>query len=148
MRSEYRPSCDLKVGFRRARLHILCFTEVRDGIAGNLIYRMAIDFDSYAGSRLLLTRDCLWSRSRSGDCLEERGGVVVSASEPVGLVWRKSSACVPSECVEVASDGNAVFVRDSKTLSDLVLRFAHDEWRAFVRRTSASFQPPCRPEQQ
>jgi hypothetical protein len=48
------------------------------------------------------------------------------------LVWRKSTASGAAGCVEVARAGDAVFVRDSKNLSDSVLKFSGTEWRAFL----------------
>ncbi len=56
------------------------------------------------------------------------------------LIWIKSSysGSQGSECVEVASlaDGGRA-VRDSKDPDGPVLRFAADEWRAFVRGVKA-----------
>jgi hypothetical protein len=49
-------------------------------------------------------------------------------------VWIKSSYSGGSDgnCVEVADHGNRVLVRDTKTPTDAVLRFAPDAWRRFA----------------
>lgn len=49
------------------------------------------------------------------------------------LNWRKSKACVPSECVEVASRQGYALVRDSADDSNTVLCFAADQWQTFTR---------------
>ena len=51
----------------------------------------------------------------------------------VALGWRKSSRSDAIHCVEVASDGNSVFVRDSKNVEGPVLAFTTTAWQAFVR---------------
>lgn len=48
--------------------------------------------------------------------------------------WRKSSSCVPSECVEVASRQGYALIRDSAGDSSLVLRFTADQWRDFLKK--------------
>jgi len=53
----------------------------------------------------------------------------VSSVEGPGLLWRTSSACNPSECVEVAFSGDRVFVRDSAAR---ILEFSWQDWRVFV----------------
>ena len=47
-------------------------------------------------------------------------------------IWRKSSYCEDSSCVEVACVKDYVLVRDSKDLSGPILKFNVLEWRAFV----------------
>jgi hypothetical protein len=47
------------------------------------------------------------------------------------LLWRKSSMCGSSTCVEVAKGDKDVFVRDSKK-PDVVLAFSPQEWEAFL----------------
>ncbi|GAA0628782.1 hypothetical protein GCM10009535_00100 [Streptomyces thermocarboxydovorans] len=52
-----------------------------------------------------------------------------------GLHWFKSSysGSDGGDCVEVAAGLDAVYVRDSKAVSDgPVLRVGRDEWAAFV----------------
>jgi hypothetical protein len=51
-----------------------------------------------------------------------------------GLLWRKSSTCQPSECVEVAITRDRVFIRDSKDRSGPVLEVSRDHWRTFAAR--------------
>jgi len=51
----------------------------------------------------------------------------------VSPLWRKSSACLPSECVEVATDGRHILVRDSADGGGAVLEFGSDQWRNFIR---------------
>jgi hypothetical protein len=51
----------------------------------------------------------------------------------VHMVWRKSSHCEASACVEVARMQPMVAVRDGKDLGGPVLTFEAKQWRAFVR---------------
>lgn len=46
--------------------------------------------------------------------------------------WRRSSRCGNSACVEVASLGDEVAVRDSKNHGGPVLTYSREEWRDFV----------------
>jgi len=48
--------------------------------------------------------------------------------------WRKSTACVPSECVEVARHGDHVLIRDSADVQGPVLAFSNDQWQSFARK--------------
>jgi len=48
------------------------------------------------------------------------------------LSWKKSTASLSSECVEVARAGETIFVRDSKNPSGPVLAFSGAEWEAFL----------------
>jgi Domain of unknown function (DUF397) len=52
-------------------------------------------------------------------------------------LWRKSSACLPRECVEVASHGGHVLVRDSADASGAVLEFGNGQWRNFIREIAS-----------
>jgi len=49
-----------------------------------------------------------------------------------GPFWRKSSASGSGDCVEVALQGEAVIVRDSKRGDSNILEFTHSEWGAFL----------------
>jgi Domain of unknown function (DUF397) len=46
--------------------------------------------------------------------------------------WRRTSACVQDNCVEVAWHGDAVHVRDSKDPSGTCLHFTPAEWVGFL----------------
>jgi Domain of unknown function (DUF397) len=46
-------------------------------------------------------------------------------------LWRKSSRCDTSACVEIATAGDAVLMRNSTTAHD-VLSLPVDAWRSFV----------------
>ena len=48
------------------------------------------------------------------------------------LTWRTSSKSQGTNCVEVAADVDAVFVRDSKDRGGPVLGFSRQEWSAFL----------------
>jgi hypothetical protein len=46
-------------------------------------------------------------------------------------MWRKSSRCDTSACVEIATAGDAVLMRNSTIALD-VLRLEVENWRSFV----------------
>ena len=46
--------------------------------------------------------------------------------------WHKSTASAAANCVEGRFVSDHVQVRDTKNKNGAVLRFTHDEWRAFV----------------
>lgn len=52
-------------------------------------------------------------------------------------VWRSSGRCDSGACVEVASVGTKIAVRDSKDPDGPVLLFSHAEWTAFVAAARA-----------
>lgn len=56
------------------------------------------------------------------------------AGELGKLVWHKSSACDPSECLEAASHGGHVLIRDSVARRSPVLEFPQYAWRTFLGR--------------
>jgi hypothetical protein len=58
------------------------------------------------------------------------------------LAWRKSSYCADAACVEVATDGDYVLVRDSKRLQQAPYRFSKQEWNAFLDDLAASAKVP------
>lgn len=47
-------------------------------------------------------------------------------------LWRKSRASGSGNCVEVATTGELVYVRDSKFPDGPTLEFTVDEWTAFL----------------
>ena len=54
-------------------------------------------------------------------------------TEPMDeLVWRRSSICGNSTCVEMASDFQAVYLRDAKDPDGPRLTFSHETWRAWI----------------
>jgi hypothetical protein len=48
------------------------------------------------------------------------------------LSWVSSSYCTDTTCVQVASEGDFVFLRDGKWPDRAVLRFTRAEWDAFL----------------
>jgi hypothetical protein len=48
------------------------------------------------------------------------------------LSWRRSSDCADAACVEVAIDGEFVFLRDGKSPGGAILCFTRTEWNAFL----------------
>jgi hypothetical protein len=51
------------------------------------------------------------------------------------LNWRKSTASADGpNCVQIASTGHTVLVRDSSDQSGSVLAFSSAQWSAFVER--------------
>jgi hypothetical protein len=59
----------------------------------------------------------------------------------VPILWRKSSFSVSGECVEVASRGEEVAVRDSKDRTAGSLTFPVSAWNAFLIRLKATAPP-------
>jgi len=49
------------------------------------------------------------------------------------MLWRKSSFCSDTACVEVAFDGDAVAVRDGKNRERAPLRLTRSQWDDFIR---------------
>jgi hypothetical protein len=74
----------------------------------------------------------------------------MTAIDRPALLWRRSSACNSSECVEVALTGERVLVRDSTAPLGSILEFSQREWRAFVlgvRQGTFALGGPERPGQ-
>lgn len=55
----------------------------------------------------------------------------MTAREPDGALWRKSSYSADGDCVEVAPVPDGVLVRDSKKPDGPTLAVAAAGWRAF-----------------
>jgi hypothetical protein len=49
-----------------------------------------------------------------------------------GAIWRKSTLCGNSSCIEVALLDDTVALRDSKNLEGPLLLFTHEEWATFI----------------
>lgn len=56
---------------------------------------------------------------------------------PDDVKWRNSSYCGTNACVEVASAGGLIYVRDSKNPNIAPLAFTTEEWGAFIRGVRA-----------
>ncbi|MER7001541.1 DUF397 domain-containing protein [Dactylosporangium sp. NPDC000555] len=54
------------------------------------------------------------------------------AESSEALVWRKSSACGTTSCLEVACGADGILVRDSDDPDGVRLRFGTADWRAFL----------------
>lgn len=62
-----------------------------------------------------------------------RGGVRVGDGDLLAFGWRKSSACDPYECVEVALTDGGVRVRASHRPYGHVIAFQASAWEEFLR---------------
>jgi hypothetical protein len=54
-----------------------------------------------------------------------------------GPVWRKSSRCGTSTCVEVANTDDGVLLRDSKNPDQVPLRISMQDWTGFLDAVAA-----------
>jgi hypothetical protein len=52
-------------------------------------------------------------------------------------VWHKAQRCSNSSCVEVASSGDRVLVRDGKETNGAILSYTREEWLIFVAGVKA-----------
>ena len=59
----------------------------------------------------------------------------------IELVWRRSSFCIPSDCIEVTSYRGQILIRDSAASGGRILSFPNHAWQMFIARTIASLQP-------
>ena len=55
-------------------------------------------------------------------------------ARPDDGMWRVSSWSVSGECVEVASIGTGVFIRDTKDRGGRVLSFPSTAWKDFIEQ--------------
>lgn len=51
---------------------------------------------------------------------------------PLMWLWFRALNCEEGACVEVASAGDGIAMRDSKDLDGPMLRFTRAEWAAFL----------------
>jgi hypothetical protein len=56
---------------------------------------------------------------------------------PLLLRWLTAGPCEAGSCVEVASSGDGVAMRDSKDKGGPILRFTQNEWVAFLTGAKA-----------
>lgn len=56
----------------------------------------------------------------------------MTESERADLIWRKSTASVTGNCVEVAFTEAAVLIRNSRQPSGPFVSFTIPEWNAFL----------------
>ncbi len=76
-----------------------------------------------------------WSSKRATDPVASEGIAMSTGDDMAGatqLNWQKSSKCDSATCVEVASTGDQIVVRDSKEIDGPVLRFSAAQWSSFV----------------
>lgn len=60
------------------------------------------------------------------------------------MIWRRSSRCGESACVEVASTDHGFLVRDSKLADSPVLTFSPAAWAAFTAGVrTGEMEAPC-----
>ena len=60
------------------------------------------------------------------------------------VLWRRSRACNPVECVEVAFCEDRVLVRDSTSPGGDVLGFTRAQWQTFLSDLSRGAGDPAR----
>jgi hypothetical protein len=63
------------------------------------------------------------------------GNSVTESAGGMSLAWRTSSYSYPNECVEVASNGRGVLVRDSVAPTSETLQIPFRAWCAFLAAT-------------
>jgi Domain of unknown function (DUF397) len=82
----------------------------------------------------------------SADSLEPRDRRNVMVAQPgqnPRIIWRKSSASAGAgECVEVASSGSSVLMRDSRDRSGVMLEFTTAQWLGLLRRIKDEVAAP------
>jgi hypothetical protein len=68
-------------------------------------------------------------------------------ADACAIAWRKSSACLPSDCVEVATTDGQVLIRDSADKAGgCVLMFRGDQWSVFVQHLRREHVQYCKRE--
>ena len=71
------------------------------------------------------------------DALEQHLEGAVAGGGPSAIEWRHSSSCNGGACVEVASPGEKVAVRDSANADGVLLAFTKSNWRCFIADVKA-----------
>jgi hypothetical protein len=61
----------------------------------------------------------------------------MSPSAKDSSIWRKSSKCANSECVEIAREQDMILLRDSKSPETPPFRYTTEEFRAFIHGAKA-----------
>ena len=64
----------------------------------------------------------------------EQRETTVRDDDPLGLAWRKSSACYDSHCVVVAAHTGQILIRDTRGAESTTLTISCDDWAGFVAR--------------
>ena len=54
-----------------------------------------------------------------------------------GPLWLRSRSCEAGGCIEIATIGGYIGIRDSKQKNGPILMFDQEEWRAFERGMAA-----------
>jgi hypothetical protein len=74
------------------------------------------------------------------DGLGDRKDGYMSVTRERAVAWRKSSACYPSDCVEVTSIDGHILIRDSADKTGgHVLFFCGQQWSAFIRNLKLEY---------
>ena len=73
----------------------------------------------------------------AGTVCDEIREVHMRKTSDHGLTWLSSPTCADNACVEVAGEGEHIYVRDGKVPDDGVLRFTRAEWDAFLTGAKA-----------
>jgi hypothetical protein len=71
------------------------------------------------------------------DALDQYLEVTVIGGRSGATQWRRSSSCNGGTCVEVASLGDLITVRDSADPDGVILTFPSSGWREFIASVKA-----------
>jgi hypothetical protein len=56
---------------------------------------------------------------------------------PTTKTWTKSSYCANSTCVEIATEGDRVYLRDGKNPHEGMIEMSRGDWDQFLDRLQA-----------